>query len=165
MAADLRALVLRLRQPEPNPESLAPGHDLIQAEIDFLDRCRLERRQGGRSRQQVFQDAYAAEVREQELYAAALAQQRYGTRFRSREIDAVTWLIEYDFYEFLACVESDWAGQMSLPERARSFFSLGRALRRRWQGELRRVVDGRRRSLRRLLEEVADQWCREMYLR
>ena len=158
-------LVEGLQQAEPE-EDLAP---LLRAELEFLALCRRERARGGELHIEVYQEVYGEGTERAVRIQAERFRLNSGKTTRAGVISALVREIGGDFFAALETQERKWLAELSFAEWVgRLLLGRGWVLGRRWRTVLlrRRKRDdwySERRSLRRILEEVADACLRKTF--
>ncbi len=166
---ELVQLVKGLRQAEPEEEQPSALTPLLRAELEFLALCRRERAQGGELHVEVFQEVYGEDVERVVRQQAERVRRNSGKMTRAGVISALVREIGGDFLCVLEVQERRWLAELSLGELAgQMLLGSNWVLKRRWRAALlrRRKLDewySERRSLRRILEEVADACLRKTF--
>ena len=145
----VQRLIDRLNQ-EPEPD------DIVRAEIQFIRLCRLDTP----DRSSAFKEAYGDIVwqivnLEAELHSLIPGGKPVPHRERTNWREE----IEAEFYADLRSLELAWAEEFNWIENLVSVVGFD-PYTAYWSDLLNNSFNGFRRSLRRLIEEFADQWVR-----
>lgn len=145
----LQTLIDQLNQ-EPEPE------DIIPTEIRFIRLSRID----SWERHAAFEEAYGYTIQRVLDVAARLYPLRHGgSTVTLGEVARWRKEIESGFYDDLRRMEAAWAEELDWIERLVNLVGFD-PYTPQWRTLLSKTFCGFRRSLRRRIEEYADQWVR-----